>query len=66
VVCAEGNHLILATNMATMPSDRPTFAATILAMEHTVGLPRTVLADAGFASREAVAELRWVHPLPSA
>ena len=65
VVCAEGSQLILATNMATTPSDQPTFAATILAMEHTVGLPRTVLADAGFASREAVAELeaKSIEPL---
>src|SRR5215475_740592 len=58
VVCAEGSQLILATNMATTPSDQPTFAATILAMKQTIGLPRTVLADAGFASREAVAELQ--------
>jgi transposase len=57
VVCAEGSQLILGTNMATTPSDQPTFAATILAMEKTVGLPRTVLADAGFASGEAVAAL---------
>jgi transposase len=65
VVCAEGSQLILATNMATTPSDQPTFAATILAMEQTVGLPRTVLADAGFASREAVAELeaKNIEPL---
>src|SRR3954447_23310216 len=26
VVCAEGSQLILATNMATTPSDQPTFA----------------------------------------
>lgn len=65
VVCAEGTQLILATNMATTPSDQPTFAATILAMENTVGLPRTVLADAGFASGPAVAELeaRNIEPL---
>jgi transposase len=65
VVCAEGSQLILATNMATTPSDQPTFAATILAMEKTIGLPQTVLADAGFASREAVAELeaRKIEPL---
>ncbi|MGH8749718.1 MAG: IS1182 family transposase [Burkholderiales bacterium] len=65
VVCAEGSQLILATNMATTPSDQPTFAATILAMEHTIGLPRTVLADAGFASAAAVAELqaRKIEPL---
>lgn len=65
VVCAEGSQLILATNMATTPSDQPTFAATILAMEHTIGLPHTVLADAGFASGEAVAKLeaKKVEPL---
>ncbi len=57
VVCAEGSQLILATNTATTPSDQPTFAATILAMEQTVGLPRIVLAEAGSASGEAVAEL---------
>jgi hypothetical protein len=45
VLCAEGSQLILATNMAATPSDQPTFAATILAMEHTIGLPHTVLAD---------------------
>ena len=65
VVCAEGSQLILATSMATTPSDPPTFAATILAMEKTIGLARTVLADAGFASGEAVAELeaRNIEPL---
>jgi transposase len=65
VVCAEGSQLILATNMATTPSDQPTFAATILAMENTIGLPRTVLADAGFASGDAVAKLeaRQIEPL---
>jgi hypothetical protein len=65
VVCAEGSQLIVATNMATTPSDQPTFAATILAMENTIGLPRTVLADAGFASGDAVAKLqaRQIEPL---
>jgi transposase len=57
VVCAEGTQLILATNLVASPADAPSFAATILAMEKTVGLPRAVLADAGFASGEAVAEL---------
>ncbi len=54
VVCAEGSQLILATNMAT-----------ILAMEHPIGLPRTVLADAGFASGVEMAkpEARKVEPL---
>lgn len=65
VVCAEGSQLILATNVAATPTDQPTFTATILAMENTIGLPRTVLADAGFASGEAVAalEARNVEPL---
>ena len=65
VVCAAGSQLILATDMATTPSDQPTFAATILAMEHTIGLPHTVLADAGFASGAAVAKLeaKKVEPL---
>ncbi len=58
VVCADGTQLILATNIATTPSDQPTFAATILAMQETVGLPQTVLADAGFASGAAVAALK--------
>jgi transposase len=65
VVCAEGSQLILATNMATTPSDQPTFAATILQMADTVGLPRVVLADAGFASGPAVAalEAKKIEPL---
>jgi len=65
VVCADGSQFILATNMATTPTDQPTFAATILSMETTVGLPRTVLADSGFASGPAVAQLeaRGVEPL---
>jgi len=40
-----------------MPADQPTFAATILGMAATLGLPQTVLADAGFASGPAVAAL---------
>jgi transposase len=65
VVCAEGSQLILATNMATTPSDQPTFAATIMSMQTTIGLPKVVLADAGFASGAAVAELeaRNIEPL---
>ena len=51
--------------MALIPGDQPTFAATILAMEHTISLPRTVLGDAGFASGAAAAKLeaRKVEPL---
>jgi hypothetical protein len=38
VVCAEGSQLILPTNLATCASNAPGFAATVLAMEKTVGL----------------------------
>ena len=55
MVCAEGSHLILATNLTARPSDAPSFADTIRGMEQAIGLPKTVLADAGFASGEAVA-----------
>jgi transposase len=65
VVCAEGTQLILATNLVATSADAPSFAETILAMEKTIGLPRVVLADAGYASGEAVAELqaRKIEPL---
>ncbi len=65
VVCADGAQLILATNLVATPADAPCFAATILAMENTLGLPAVVLADTGFASGPAVADLqaRGVEPL---
>jgi transposase len=65
VVCAEGAQLILATNVAVTPTDQPTFAETILSMQAGVGLPKTVLADAGFASGPAVEALKakGVDPL---
>lgn len=65
VVDAQGAQLVLATTVAQTPSDQPSFAATILAMEKTVGLPETVLADAGYASAEAIAALqaKGVAPL---
>lgn len=65
VVDAEGPQLIVATALGVTPTDQPTFAETILSMEATVGLPGTVLADAGYASGEAVAALRakGVDPL---
>ncbi len=40
VVCAEGTQLILATNMATTPSDQPTFAAKVLTMARLGFSPR--------------------------
>lgn len=65
VVCADGAQLILATNLVATTADAPSFAATILGMEASIGLPRTVLADTGFASGPAVAELqaRGIEPL---
>ncbi len=65
VVCAEGTQVILATGLSANASDAPGFAATILAMEKTVGLPQIVLADTGFASGPAVEELqmRGIEPL---
>jgi len=65
VVCAEGSQLILAANLVACASDAPGFAATILAMEKTIGLPAVVLADTGYASGPAVAALqaRGIEPL---
>ena len=65
VVCADGSQLILATDVVATTADAPGFAAAVLAMEGTVGLPRAVLADTGFASGEAVAalEARGIEPL---
>lgn len=64
-VCADGTQLILATNLVASSADAPSFARTILSMETTVGLPTTVLADAGFASGPAVQALqsRGIEPL---
>jgi hypothetical protein len=65
VVCAEGSQLILATTVVATPADAPSFASTILGMAQGIGLPKIVLADTGFASREAVAalEARKIEPL---
>jgi len=65
VVCADGAQLIVATNLVATPADAPSFAATILAMQDTIGLPHRVLADTGYASGPAVQTLqaRGVKPL---
>jgi len=65
VVCAAGAQLVLATNLLATTADAPSFAATILAMQASVGAPRIVLADTGHASGKAVAELqaRGIEPL---
>ncbi len=57
VGCADGAQLILATNLVAATANAPSFAATILAMQGTIGLPKTVLADAGCASRPTVEAL---------
>ena len=43
IVCAEGSQLILATNLVATTANAPSFAATVLGMKQTVGLPKTVL-----------------------
>ena len=65
VVCADGSQLVLATNLVATSADAPSFAETVLAMQHTVGLPDTVLADTGYASASAVAALQahGIEPL---
>lgn len=65
VVCAEGTQMILATGVVTTTADAPGFVSTILGMEQGIGLPRTVLADTGFASGPAVSALqaRGIEPL---
>ena len=47
VVCACGSQLILAAKPVACASDAPGFAATILAMAKTIGLPAAVPADTG-------------------
>ena len=65
VVCAEGSQPILAAGVVATPADAPSFTAIILGMEEGTGLPKTVLADTGFASGEAAAalEARSIGPL---
>ena len=65
VVYADGAQLILATNLVATTADAPSFAATILSLENTLGLPKTVLADTGYASGPAVAALQapGIEPL---
>ena len=58
VVCADGPLLVLATSLVATSADAPSFAATVLGMRNTVGLPKTVLADTGYASRPAVEALK--------
>lgn len=65
VVCADGPQLVLATNLVATSADAPSFAATVLSMRDTIGLPKTVLADTGYASGPAVKALQAnsVEPL---
>jgi len=65
VVCADGSQLVLATKLVATSADAPSFAATVLGMQDTIGLPKTVLADTGYASGPAVAALQacGIEPL---
>lgn len=65
VVCADGTQLVLATDLVATTADAPSLAPTVLGMATTVGLPRTVLADTGYASRAGVAALQvlGIEPL---
>ncbi|KPH85868.1 transposase [Komagataeibacter intermedius AF2] len=58
VVCAEGSQLIVTTGVVATSADAPSFASTVLSMENTIGLPKTVLADTGYANGQAVRDLR--------
>ncbi|GBQ66584.1 transposase [Komagataeibacter swingsii] len=63
LVCAEGSQLILENGVVATTADAPSFAATILGMEKRIGLPRTVLADTGFASGKAIGMLQVGRPM---
>ena len=56
---------MLATKLVATSADEPSFAATILSMRDTTGLPITVLADTGYASAAAMAALavNGIEPL---
>lgn len=58
VADADGTQLILATQIATTPSDQPTFVETITKVCTQIDKPATVLADAGYASGDAIAALQ--------
>lgn len=61
VVDADGSQLILHTDVITTPSDQKSFARVILGMTPDtggVGLPKTVLADAGYACGKQVKTLK--------
>ena len=61
VVDADGSQLILHTDVITTPSDQKSFARVILEMgadKGGVGLPVTVLADAGYACGKQVKILK--------
>jgi hypothetical protein len=68
VVDADGSQLVLHTDVITTPSDQRSFADIILGMDPVtggVGLPATVLADAGYACGKQVKALQdnGINPL---
>jgi hypothetical protein len=57
VIDADGSQLILQTDVIATASDQPNFARIILGMADPtkcIGLPETVLADAGYACGKQV------------
>ena len=68
VVDADGSLLVLHTDVVTTPSDQKSFACVILSMDPDaggIGLPKTVLADAGYACGKQVKALqdKGIDPL---
>mgnify|MGYP001809640254 CR=1 FL=1 len=65
VVDADGTQLIVATNVATTPSDQPTFVETMGLIDAELGTPERVLGDAGYACGKAVEALKaqGIEPL---
>ena len=60
-----GRPVILATSLVATSAGAPGLAAAILGLQATLGLPRTVLADTGYASGKALARLQalGIEPL---
>lgn len=56
-VDAEGSMLVLATDVLSTTNDRAALSALLDQMAHGCGLPRTLLADAGYAGETVVGDL---------
>lgn len=58
VVDADGSQLVLATRVSNNASDRRELATDVEAISETVGVPKNVLADSGYACEEEVQKLQ--------